>query len=581
MNDYAMRKLVKLIFPVLCLLSAHPTMLRAQTRFVDVTEQAGINHRFKVYEGMFGGGICVFDMDKDGYEDLYITGGMNEDVLYRNNGNGTFSNVYQNSGLEVTQKYVTQGVAGADVNRDGWVDLYITTITEKDSLERIPRAVNLLFLNNGDNTFRNETDAYGLREMRSFSTGASFGDFNADGYPDLYVGNYFRNYEGELTYINDATIVSANQTSEGYLLRNEKGKGFRDVYKKYGLSFKGYGFGGVFTDYDNDNDQDLIVNHDFGYKATPNFLFNNLFPRQRFEDQSKALDMDLKINSMSAAVGDFDNNGWMDYFFTNIRFNYFMVNQGPGKPYVNKAKSLGMNILSISWGANFADFDHDGDLDLYVSNGDLNPNDVPMGDFFFENTGNTFVEKGRAVGLSDYGIGRGSVIFDIENDGDMDILVVNQEPVLAYPVPSYTRLFRNDSTQGNWVKISLQGTQSESHGLGSRITVVAGGRRMIREIDGGGSSHLSQNSTIAHFGLGSAEKIDSLIVHWSAYPPQILVNQPVNTTITVVEEERPLVLLAYIPLIALLLSIGLIVWLGWRFYYRRMKNEELRMKNEK
>jgi hypothetical protein len=121
-------------------------------------------------------------------------------------------------------------------------------------------------LNNKNNTFRDATKEYGLGELYSFSTGANFGDVNADGYPDLYVGNYFTQYPGDLSTINASMIVGANQIGEGNLLINQQGKGFKDEYKNYGLSHKGFGFGGVFTDYDNDGDQDLIVNHDFGYK---------------------------------------------------------------------------------------------------------------------------------------------------------------------------------------------------------------------------------------------------------------------------------------------------------------------------
>ena len=109
---------------------------------------------FKVYEGMFGGGACVIDYNNDGFEDVYITGGMNDDVLYKNNGNGTFTNVFEQSGFTVTKNYVTQGVSGADVNRDGFVDLFITTITRRDKKEVIPREINLLFLNNGNGTFQ-------------------------------------------------------------------------------------------------------------------------------------------------------------------------------------------------------------------------------------------------------------------------------------------------------------------------------------------------------------------------------------------------------------------------------------------
>jgi hypothetical protein len=511
----------------------------AQFRFTDVTSSAGIDHQFQVYEGMFGGGICVFDLNRDGYEDLYLTSGMRDDRLYLNQGDGTFKDIYEGSGLELTRKYVTQGVAGADVNRDGWTDLFITTITRRDSAQEIPRARNLFFLNNGDNTFRDATTEYGIDQLYCFSTGASFGDFNADGWPDLYVGNYFLEYDGVLTEINDATIVNASKTARGYLLMNREGKYFEDVYEAYGLDHRGFGFGGVFTDFDNDGDQDLLVNHDFGYKAKPNYLLRNQYPRKSFEYVEEALGMDLRINAMGAAVGDYDNNGFMDYFVTNIKFNRFMVWDQPAGMYKDQARALGTDIFTISWGANFADFDQDGDLDLYVANGDLNPNCQPMGDFLFENKGSRFEDKGRAAGINDFGIGRGAVIFDIENDGDMDVLVINQQAVKEYPLESVTHLYRNDSTSGNWLKIALRGVAAESDGLGSRVEVVAGSLRMMREIDGGGSSHLSQNSRICHFGLGSATLVDSIIVTWGPGHLQVLTGQAVNQMLTIAERPRP------------------------------------------
>ena len=508
----------------------------AQTRFKDVTVEAGINHVFKVYEGMFGGGACVIDYNNDGYEDVYITGGMNDDVLYKNNGNGTFTNVFENSGLTLTKKYVTQGVTGADVNRDGFVDLFVTTITSRDKKQTIPREINLLFLNNGNGTFRDATKEYGLDQMYSFSTSASFGDINADGWPDLYVGNYFNEFTGKLSVINDATVVQANQIAKGYLLLNEGGKKFKDVSDDYGLDFRGFGFGGVFTDFDNDGDQDLFINHDFGYKRTPDMLLENKYPSEKFTDVAKEKGMDLRINSMGTAVGDYNNDGLMDYYMTNIKFNYFMVNQGPGKPFVDKATELGLGFFAISWGANFADFDQDGDVDLFVSNGDLNPDCHPMANFYYENSNGKFQDKAAAYGLADYGIGRGSVVFDYDNDGDLDLLVVNQEPVLPdYPAPSVTKLYRNDSTTGNWIKIALKGVQAESHGLGSKIEVEAGGKKMIREIDGGASSHLSQNSVIAHFGLGNAIKIDKITVYWTGGNMQTITNVNANQLLTITE----------------------------------------------
>ncbi len=535
-----------------CVSLLNSTVMPAQTPFTDVTVEAGIAHQFSVYEGTFGGGATVFDLNNDGFEDLFITSGTTEDVLYLNNGDGTFQNIYDTSGLAVTRDYVTQGAVSADVNKDGWRDLFITTINTTDGSQIIPRAKNLLFLNNGDMTFKDVTGAYKLDEFNSFSTGPSFGDVNADGYPDLYVGNYFLEFEGTLGVLKDATIVSANQTAKGYLLINEKGNYFENDYEAYGLHHRGFGFGALFTDFDNDGDQDLLVNQDFGYKAVPNFLYENQYPKRSFIDISKAMAMDLKENAMGSAVGDYDNNGLLDYYVTNIKFNLLMDNQGRGKPFIDRAKELGAYSFAISWGANFADFDHDMDLDLYVSNGDLNPNCTPMGNFYYENTDATFTEKGRIVGVNDYGIGRGSVVFDMENDGDLDILVVNQKPVRDYPVGSTTRLLRNDAPKGNWLKVALKGIEAETNGIGSRVKVVVGATQMIREIDGGGSSHLSQSSVIAHFGLGKATKADSVIVTWIGGKKQILLDQNANQLLTLPElEDKKLNIWMVVPILLL------------------------------
>ncbi|MEM7381615.1 MAG: CRTAC1 family protein [Bacteroidota bacterium] len=524
--------------------------ISAQTPFTDVTTEAGIDHQFKVYEGTFGGGAAVLDINSDGFEDLYITGGMNKDAVYLNQGDGTFKDIYETSGLSVSQGYVTQGVVSADVNRDGWRDLFITTINTSDSTNVIPRARNLLFINNGDLTFRDATKEYQMDHLNSFSTGACFGDVNSDGYPDLFVGNYFLEFEGKLGVLKDETIVNANRTAKPYLLINKEGKYFENQTEAYGLDHQGFGFGGTFTDFDNDGDQDLLVNQDFGYKAVPNFLYENRYPRKSFRDVSESTAMDLKINAMGAAVGDYDNNGFMDYYVTNVKFNFFMESQGYEQPFVNRAKELGAYSFAISWGANFGDFDNDQDLDLYVSNGDLNPNCVPMGNFYFENDNARFTEKGRLMGVNDYGVGRGSVLFDMDNDGDLDLLVVNQIAVKEYPTPSVTSLFRNDMETGNWLKVSLDGIWAEKNGIGSKVEVVVGETRMMREIDGGGSSHLSQNSVIAHFGLGAAKQVDSVIVSWSGGKKQYVINPKINGLLTVTEiESKTKVIYILIPVL--------------------------------
>ena len=483
-------------------------------QFTDITNRSGIDHYFEVYEGMFGGGIAVLDYNNDGFEDLYITGGMQEDQLLENLQNGTFKNVLKTARLESVLRFVTQGVAAADFNRDGWMDLFVTTITTKSQKRKIPRAQNLILINQGDGTFKNNSKSFGIQRIESFSTGISVGDFNLDGYPDLYVGNYFTDYDGGLKEISDATIVNAGKTAKGYLYENKGGKRFKEVSEKYNIDHRGFSFGGIFTDFDNDNDLDLIVNNDFGYKAKPNYLLENLYPKKEFQYVGENYEMDLRINAMGGATADINADGFLDYFISNIRYNRFMIQDPEKNIFVDQAEALGTQLFTISWGANFNDFDHDGDIDLFVSNGDLNPNCVPMYNFFFENVNGQFKEESTKFGLKDYGVGRGSAIFDLENDGDMDLIVVSQKPIREYGPPSITRLYRNDIEEGNYLQVKLKGNASTLSAHGARIQVFSDSLFINQEIDGGNTSHLSHNSTLAHFGLGKRKIIDSLKVIW-------------------------------------------------------------------
>jgi|TARA_B110000908_G_scaffold69961_1_gene84363 hypothetical protein len=483
-------------------------------QFTDITNRSGIDHYFEVYEGMFGGGIAVLDYNNDGFEDLYITGGMQEDQLLENLQNGTFKNVLKTARLESVLRFVTQGVAAADFNRDGWMDLFVTTITTKSQKRKIPRAQNLILINQGDGTFKNNSKSFGIQRIESFSTGISVGDFNLDGYPDLYVGNYFTDYDGGLKEISDATIVNAGKTAKGYLYENKGGKRFKEVSEKYNIDHRGFSFGGIFTDFDNDNDLDLIVNNDFGYKAKPNYLLENLYPKKEFQYVGENYEMDLRINAMGGATADINADGFLDYFISNIRYNRFMIQDPEKNIFKDQAEALGTQLFTISWGANFNDFDHDGDIDLFVSNGDLNPNCVPMYNFFFENVNGQFKEESTKFGLKDYGVGRGSAIFDLENDGDMDLIVVSQKPIREYGPPSITRLYRNDIEEGNYLQVKLKGNASTLSAHGARIQVFSDSLFINQEIDGGNTSHLSHNSTLAHFGLGKRKIIDSLKVIW-------------------------------------------------------------------
>ena len=536
-------------------------------QFTDITNQSGIDHYFEVYEGMFGGGIAVLDYNNDGFEDLYITGGMQEDQLLENLQNGTFKNVLKTARLESVLRFVTQGVAAADFNRDGWMDLFVTTITTKSQKRKIPRAQNLIFINQGDGTFKNNSKSFGIQRIESFSTGISVGDFNLDGYPDLYVGNYFTDYDGGLKEISDATIVNAGKTAKGYLYENKGGKRFKEVSEKYNIDHRGFSFGGIFTDFDNDNDLDLIVNNDFGYKAKPNYLLENLYPKKEFQYVGENYEMDLRINAMGGATADINADGFLDYFISNIRYNRFMIQDPEKNIFKDQAEALGTQLFTISWGANFNDFDHDGDIDLFVSNGDLNPNCVPMYNFFFENVNGQFKEESTKFGLKDYGVGRGSAIFDLENDGDMDLIVVSQKPIREYGPPSITRLYRNDIEEGNYLQVKLKGNASTLSAHGARIQVFSDSLFINQEIDGGNTSHLSHNSTLAHFGLGKRKIIDSLKVIWPG--GEITKMNQIKTNQKIFVEETQEFKKRRLNLIWWLLPISA---LGFYFFIRNKKS---------
>lgn len=507
-------------------------------QFTDITKQGGIDHYFEVYEGMFGGGVAVLDYNNDDFEDLYITGGMQEDQLLENLHDGTFKNVLRTAKLDASLNFVTQGVASADFNRDGWMDLFISTITSKGDKKTIPRAHNLVFINQGDGTFKDESKSFGIKSTESFSTGISIGDFNLDGYPDVYVGNYFTDYDGGLKEISDATIVNAGKTAKGYLYENKGGKRFKEVSKTYDLDHRGFSFGGIFTDFDNDNDLDLIVNNDFGYKAKPNYLLENLYPIKEFRYVEEAYEMDLRINAMGGATADINADGFLDYFISNIRFNRFMIQDPNKKIFIDQAEKLGTQLFTISWGTNFNDFDHDGDIDLFVANGDLNPNCVPMYNFFFENINGQFKEQSVKFGLKDYGVGRGSAIFDLENDGDMDLIVVSQKPIMEYGPPSITRLYRNDLKEGNYLQVKLKGNASTKSAFGARIQVYSDSLFINHEIDGGNSSHLSHNSTMAHFGLGIRKTVDSIRVIWPGGETTKIIDVKTNQRIFIEQVQK-------------------------------------------
>lgn len=544
-------RLSVIIFLHICL--NLPQSLLAQPSFKDATDEAGIDHSFEVFQGIFGGGAAVIDFNQDGWEDVFLSGGAGKDQLLQNKGDGSFEEVSTEAGLGILDGYVTQGAAVADVNKDGWPDLFVTTITFVFN-NTFGEAPNILLINNKDGTFSDQSLTYGIVEG-TFSTSASFGDVNRDGYPDIYVCNYFSNYEGSLDEFEGPLVNGNTPPGQDLLYINVEGKRFEEVSQLYGISQAGLTFQALWSDFDNDNDLDILVANDFGDRETPNLIYRNEFPRAAFTEIGEAMNFDFGINGMGLAATDINMDGRFDYLVTNIQSSPFFINEGPDMPFREKSYNRGIGfstvgtndgvrVVPVSWGANFMDIDHDMDEDLYISNGCLNPSLIPNPNLFLENRGGLYREFGFESQTNDHSIGRGSVVFDYDKDGDMDLLVVNQSPYREESPDSLftsSRLYQNENnSNNNWLKIQLEGILSESSGIGSRIEAhFSLGEVLIREVYGG-SSHESQNSTIVHLGLGPYQEVDSLVIKWSATGKQVLRNVQANQLINIEEDSEEL-----------------------------------------
>jgi hypothetical protein len=276
-------------------------------------------------------------------------------------------------------------------------------------------------------------------------------------------------------------------------------------------------------------------------------LFQNEYPRKKMNNRAIPLALNYGMNAMGIAPADLNFDGYMDYYVTNLGTSLFTIND-QGRGFIDQTLQSGIGIPTIkdsiytgppiSWGANFFDYDHDTDMDLFVANGALNPTVRPNPNFFFQNRGGKMYEVAGEMGMNDYRIARGSVVFDYDNDGDQDLFVVNQVPreFTSRIEEARCLLYRNDASEGNWLKVALEGVWSDKDGLGARVEAVVDGKLLIREIDGG-SSHLSQNSTIAHFGLGNASSVESVTVKWPGGATQTLNNVSANQQITILQES--------------------------------------------
>lgn len=488
--------------------------LYAQVVLTNVSSQTGVVHHAVMgnFDMPGQGGAAWFDMDNDGWYDLYLTGGSGPDALFKNNGDGTFTDIHAIAGLSTVQLANTNGVTTGDVNNDGWDDLFVTTFRTSD---------NYLFLNDGNGTFTHQTNWAGTGHMaNSFS--ASFGDLNLDGWLDLFVCNWSRFMD---VTINGAN-VSVDSEANFYYQNNGDGTFIEQAAQLQIDDTLGCALGVMFTDFDNDHDPDLFVSNDFGFFSgnSPNRMFKNNHPIAAMEEVSSELGLDVGMNGMGVARSDQNGDGIFDFYITNIRNDKLMISSLSG--YEDELVSRGLHNDSVwlqdmsqrhwkvGWGVGFLDIDNDMDEDLMIANGSLAydyPHPALDSNKLFLNDGNgSFTDISFEIGMADTYVSRALAYCDYDLDGDLDVFIGITDSISG---SSNSFLYRNDSAPKNWLQVKAKGVQNNPNGIGARVVVFIDGQSQMREI-GGESSYNSQHWQVAHFGLGDEQTVDSLHVQW-------------------------------------------------------------------
>ncbi len=501
---------------------------RQKPAFVDILDASGIKREVNLK------GAAWADVNNDGFLDLLLVG---ENVkLYRNNGNGTFTDITEKSGL--AGKSAMGGFFG-DYDNDGCEDLFLTSYAP---------GTGTLYDGNCDGTFRDVTQKAGINVKSSSQFGAAWGDYDNSGYLSLYIANYGHPLRG-----NDDNKVTGYKYEENILYHNNGNGTFTNVIKKAGVSgvancsfsvknFKRYNWSQkesyqpIWFDYDNDGKIDLFITTDDG--VSPLYKNNG---DGTFEDVTNRAGLCREGTGMGVSVGDLKNDGNMDIYVTNTGANYFWHNNGNGTFTELGAELKIADPRTIGWGSGFFDFNNDGFLDLYVANGTvLHKNelqDPEVGkiklDKLYKNNGNgTFSEVAAEMGISgDYP--KGAAAFgDYNNDGFVDLVVLTNHTSFD---DSRIKLYKNQGNQNHWLTIQLKGTKSNRDGIGARITLRSGGKTQIRDVIAG-SSFLSQNSLWQTFGLGKESLAYSVEIKWPSGTKQVLNNIKADQKLVVTEK---------------------------------------------
>ena len=500
-------------------------------RLVDVTSAAGLQFRHnsgayggKLLPETLGSGCAFLDYDADGWQDILLVNGMDWAGhtkqrstlrLYRNNRNGTFSDVTRAAGLDV--ELYGMGVAVGDINNDGFPDVFVTCVGQ-----------SRLFRNTGKGTFVDATRASGLGGREAFSTSAMWIDFDRNGLLDLFVCNYVRWSAEHDVFCSLDGKQKSYCTPEAYrgdtcwLFRNRGNGTFEDVTATCGIfDSSSKSLGVAMLDYDQSGWPDIFVAND----TQPNKLYLNQ-RNGRFTDialeAGVALSEDGKARAgMGVDAGDFDNTGRAGLAVTNFDNEMIgLYRPQPSGGYTDIATRAGVGRASINrlgFGCVFADLDLDGTLDLVVANGHIDETvrnirgnvGYAQAPLLFLNQGNaTFRDVAASVGggFAQPRVGRGLAVGDFDRDGDLDLLMTtNNGPAM---------LFRNDQTSGNRsVRFKLIGTQSNRDAIGATVRIFHGGTSQSRMVKSG-SSYLSQSELPVTFGVGRRDVIDRVTIAW-------------------------------------------------------------------
>ena len=514
------------------------------TSKIDFVHQSGASPEKYMVE-TFGSGVAWVDYDNDGFQDLYFVNGAPgaANALYHNNGDGTFKDVTRQAGVAGDGAGKTAwktGVAVGDYDNNGYLDLYVTAF-----------GPNILYRNNGDGTFTDVTSAAGVAGgPAEWSTSTGFLDFDRDGHLDLYVVNYL-DYRltdnpycglrkpGHRMYCHPTMFDGMADR----LFRNNGNGTFTDVSAKAGIANPaGKGLGVTFCDFDRDGKTDIYIAND----TVRNFLYRNNGDGT-FRDVAYGAGVGFDSNGkpqagMGVDCADFDGNGFPDIFVTNFseELNTLYGNLGNGVfEDVSTKAGLGSGYLPLGFGTVLFDFDNDADLDIYVTNGHVIDNiklyqpalSYAQRDLLYENVGGRFrdVSSQSGAALQVERVGRGLAVGDFDNDGNLDVVIANlgRPPVLL----------RNQGVSGdNWILIRAKGRKSNSFGLGAKVEVETSEKKQVKEINNV-ASYLSSNDIRLHFGLGKAKTIQRLEVLWPSGMRQVLKDVAVNQ-ILVVEEPQ-------------------------------------------